>query len=99
MENKMLGKIEKAEFGMISDRDYLFGLIITLKSGATGVISDHVANMNIAENERIVEISKFTYNLLKDAKVTSVDKLVGVAVEITFNGNVLESFRILTEVL
>jgi hypothetical protein len=36
---------------------------------------------------------------LNDAKVNSVDRLKGVPVEATFDGNLLKEWRILTEVL
>jgi hypothetical protein len=36
---------------------------------------------------------------LKDAKVNSVDELKGKPVEVTFDGNMLKEWRILTEVL
>jgi hypothetical protein len=37
--------------------------------------------------------------ILTDAKVYSVDKLKGKPVELTFDGNMLKEWRILTEVL
>jgi hypothetical protein len=37
--------------------------------------------------------------LLKEAKVDSVEKLKGKPVEVTFDGNRLQEWRILTEVL
>lgn len=39
------------------------------------------------------------HELLKSAKVQEVSKLVGKPVEVTFDGNILKSWRILTEVL
>jgi hypothetical protein len=45
------------------------------------------------------EIMRYVSKLLKDAKVDSVDKLKGKPVEVTFDGNTLKEWRILTEVL
>jgi hypothetical protein len=42
---------------------------------------------------------RFVSKLLKEAKVNSVDKLKGIPVEVTFDGNILKDWRILTEVL
>jgi len=45
------------------------------------------------------ETMRFLSKLLKDAKVDSVDKLKGVPVEVSFDGNMLKEWRVLTEVL
>jgi hypothetical protein len=45
------------------------------------------------------EIMRYVSTLLKEAKVDSVDKLKGKPVEVTFEGNTLKEWRILTEVL
>jgi hypothetical protein len=42
---------------------------------------------------------RFLSKLLKEAKVDSVDQLKGKPVEVTFDGNLLSEWRILTEVL
>jgi hypothetical protein len=42
---------------------------------------------------------RYVSKLLKDAKVNSVDELKGKPVEVTFDGNMLKEWRILTEVL
>jgi hypothetical protein len=42
---------------------------------------------------------RYVSTLLKEAKVNSVDMLKGKPVEVTFDGNTLKSWRILTEVL
>jgi hypothetical protein len=42
---------------------------------------------------------RYVSKLLKDAKVSSVDELKGKPVEVTFDGNMLKEWRILTEVL
>jgi hypothetical protein len=42
---------------------------------------------------------RYVSKLLKDAKVDAVQKLQGIPVEVTFDGNLLKEWRILTEVL
>jgi len=109
MEKKVLGKIEQVEFGCVHDREYLFGLILCLKtSDSSGVVDMHVVNMsksmtsvewNTKQNEEIVKMVKFVNKLLKDAKIKTIDQLVNVPIEMIFSNNLLKSFRILTEVL
>jgi hypothetical protein len=108
---KILGKIEQVEFGKIWDRENLFGLILCLKtSDSSGVVYTNVVNMQKTRikdmpnwNEKrainLVEMNEFIYKLLNDAKVSTIDQLVNVPIEITFKNNLLKDFRILTEVL
>jgi hypothetical protein len=42
---------------------------------------------------------RYLSKLLKEAKVSSVYKLKGIPVEVTFDGNMLKEWRILKEVL
>lgn len=42
---------------------------------------------------------RFINNLLREAKKTEINQLVGVPVEVTFDGMMLRSWRVLTEVL
>ena len=106
-EIKVLGKIEQVEFGIIHDMPHLFGLTLCLAtSEASGVVEHIVANMKRAELSNdyteVVEINEEIYQLLNDAKVLTIDELVGVPIEMTFDKGFferLESFRILTEVL
>ena len=41
----------------------------------------------------------FTYDIIQQAGVDSVEKLKGIPVEVTLENNAFKSFRILTEVL
>jgi hypothetical protein len=50
-------------------------------------------------DKHYAEIMRFLSKLLKDAKVSSVDKLKGIPVEVTFDGNRLIEWNVLTEVL
>jgi hypothetical protein len=50
-------------------------------------------------DKQYAEIMRYLSKLLKEAKVDSVDKLKGVPIEATFDGNMLKEWRILTEVI
>jgi hypothetical protein len=90
----------------------MIGLHVTLGNGSWGV-GDSRANWDAeqikwsentkwSEQDRdagYAEIMRYVSKLLKDAKVDSVDKLKGKPVEVTFDGNQLKEWRILTEVL
>jgi len=112
---KVLGKITDAEFGFHSDRDFLFGLKLCFALGEGGGVCDglkYTLNMGKAckweskkkRQEATEWLCDFTYNLLQQAKVDSVSKLVGKPVELEMSGDGLagshfKDFRILTEVL
>ena len=109
---KRLGKIESVRFGLGGYQDACLGLSVTL--GTKGwVVGDFKGSWD-AESIKRTESTKWTEEerskgydetmrylskLLKDAKVDSVDKLKGVPVEVTFDGNTLKEWRILTEVI
>lgn len=106
MTNKRLGKIESAYIGTVHDQPFMFGLILSFSSDIWTVGSSHVMNMEgeceEAKRNACEKIMKEVYNLLKQAKVTTVGDLVGIPVEIEYQGthnNVFKSFRILKEVL
>ena len=109
---KKLGKIESVKFGLGGYQDSELGLTVTLSSGGWGV-SDFKGNWDTerikwsehckwTEEDRDIgysETMRYLSKLLKDSKVDSVDKLKGKPVEVTFDGNMLKEWRILTEVL
>jgi len=109
---KKLGKIESVSFGLGGYQGEMLGLHVTLGNGSWGV-GDTRANWDSeqikwtentqwTESQRDVhysEIMRYVSKLLKEAKVDSVDKLKGKPVEVTFDGNQLVEWRILTEVL
>jgi hypothetical protein len=109
---KKLGKIEEVRFGLGGYQGAMLGLHVTLGNGSWGV-GDSKANWGSeqikwtkntqwTESQRDVhysEIMRYVSKLLKEAKVDSVDKLKGKPVEVTFDGNQLVEWRILTEVL
>lgn len=109
---KKLGKIEDVRFGLGGYQGAMLGLHVTLGDGSWGV-GDSRANWDVeqikwtkntqwTEEDRdswYAEIMRYVSTLLMEAKVDSVDKLKGKPVEVTFDGNQLKSWRILTEVL
>ena len=109
MTGKFLGKITSAEYGMVPDYPFLFGLQLYFKLGdgsAIGCGSKYTINIGAAYNwtteERQCGITKSVdevHKILKDAKVNYVSQLVGKPVEVEIDGNTFKNFRILTEVL
>jgi hypothetical protein len=109
---KKLGKIQSVTFGIGGYQDAMIGLHVTLGNDGWGVGDSRSAwDAEIVKWEKYckwtesdrdkqyVEIMRYLSKLLKDAKVNSVDKLKGVPVEVTFDGNMLKEWRILTEVI
>lgn len=109
MIKKILGKITKAEYGMVSDYPFLFGLQLYFSLGdGTFVGCGGRYTVNIGEackwttEERQCGITKSVdeiHKILKDAKVNYISKLVDKPVEVTIENNTFKDFRILTEVL
>lgn len=105
---KMLGKISSAQFGTIPDRPYLMGLQLTFHFGDSGVgdggrytenISERCRFINTTRADAITAMVDKTADILKAANVNYVSELVNVPVEVTLEGDIFKSFRILTEVL
>ena len=105
MTEKLLGKIDFAEFGTYVDRPFLIGLQLGFSMGGTGVMDGGRYTVNISpkckwkpeeRNEAFVSVLEFVNNTLKDAKVNYVSDLIGKPVEVTIEDNVFKSFRILT---
>ena len=108
MEEKKLGKIISINFG----GNHYFGLHITF-GGDGWAVSDargpwNPINTQVTEYTRWTEedrsrifdeTSRFLAQILSDAKKEYVDQLKGIPVEVTFEGNLLKEWRILTEVL
>jgi hypothetical protein len=109
---KKLGKIQNVYFGIGGYQDAMLGLHVTLGGGSWGVgdgrfawdaeLIKHSNYSQWTEEDRdkhYAEILRYVSKLLNDAKVSSVDKLKGIPVEVTFDGNLLKEWRVLTEVL
>lgn len=107
MENKLLGKITRAEFGLNPDRLFLYGLELDFEMDGSGVctfktvnLSDNCKWESINDRMKALEANALEIEkILKDAKVNFVSQLKGKPVEVTLEGNMFKSFRILTEVL
>lgn len=115
--NTALGKIESASFGHGGYQDAMLGLHVTICGDGWGVgatksawdakmieCSEHAKWTEEDRSKQYAEIMRYVSELLAAAKVDSVDKLKGIPVETTFEGEhlagaKLESWRVLTEVL
>ena len=109
---KKLGKIQDVSFGLGGYQGAMIGIHVTLGNEGWSV-GDSRANWDVEQVECTEntqwkeedrdgwysEIMRYVSKLLKEAKVDSVDKLKGKPVEVTFEGNTLKEWRILTEVL
>lgn len=109
---KKLGKIESVKFGIGGYQDCQLGIHFTLSDGSWGVgdsktswdserikCSEHAKWTEDDRSQNYADIMRYVSKLLKDAKVESVEQLKGKPVEVTFDGNLLKEWRILTEVL
>ena len=109
MDKTELAKIISVEFGWGGYQDAQIGLSLTFEGDGTGCQtfigcwcappSEH-AKWN--ENDQTKELGKtarLIRDTLTDAKVQSVSQLLGKPVELTYEGNLLQSWRILTEVI
>lgn len=109
MTEKILGKIDFAEFGTIRDYPFLIGLQVGFKlADGCGIMDGGQYCVNIdkacrwEESERQQAITvriEDIYKILKDAKVNYVSELKGKPVEVEIEKNTFKSFRMLTEVL
>jgi len=107
-----LGKIEKVNFGIDGYQGSCLGLFVTISCGSICVMNnksmwdynlvEYTEDCKWTEDDRdkeAIDIMKYISNLLQDAKVLTVDELKGIPIEATFDGMILKSWRILTEVL
>lgn len=108
---KRLGKIESVRFGFGGYQDAMIGLSLEFSGNSwgcgtfVGTWSSHVkcdSHCKWTEEDRSRindETVKFIDKTLREAKVDDVHQLKGKPVEVELEGNVLKSWRILTEVL
>lgn len=110
MIRKELGKITAATFGLGGYQDCQIGFWLTLGGNGWGVNANHGSAWALdrderckwTEGERREALADSAWKLaetLKQAKKMRVQDLVGVPVEVTFEGNALKDWRVLTEVL
>lgn len=105
-----LGKLSKVKFGFGGYQDSQVGLSVTIDMVGSGVQDfigggwsfppDKYCKWTIQDQTNAYggTLRKVT-KLMKEAKVDDVSKLEGKPVEVTLDGNLLQSWRILTEVL
>lgn len=109
MTKKQLGRISSARFGFGGYQDAMIGLSLTFEGEGWGVShfdggwgisrSEHC---KWTEEDRIKSLGETVMNLkntLTEAKVQDVSDLIGAPVEVQFDGNTLQTWRILKEVL
>ncbi|MBD5128487.1 MAG: hypothetical protein HDT43_00960 [Ruminococcaceae bacterium] len=105
---KVLGKIDFAEYGTVKDHPFLIGIQLGFSMSGSGVMDGGKYTVNISsackwnEHSRegtITSTVEKVAEILKAAKVNYVSELVGKPVEITIDKNSFVDFRILTEVL
>lgn len=102
----MFGKIHTATF---IDTDGRLGFLFDLKGTGWGCgdfwgfwSTDHTPSCEWTPETRHIALGEACMRVQKlfvDARKRSLDQLVGMPVEATFEGNLLRSWRILSEVL
>lgn len=109
---KRLGKIEEVSFGHGGYQNAMIGLHFIFSGGSWGVghsddawdaemikWSEHCKWTEESRDKQYSDIVRRLSLYLKQAKVHNVNQLKGIPVEITFDGNIMKEWRILTEVL
>lgn len=106
---KELGKIRNVVLGLGGYQDAQIGIWFTFGGDGWGVSNGRgVWQGNPSSSAKwtmedklksMGEIMLYIEGLLKEAKVSDVNDLIGIPVEITFEGGKLDSWRILTEVI
>lgn len=111
MEDKRIGKIQQIHFGNGGYDDSMLGVSFTLGSdkdcwgvgdfkGTWGFVPDSHCKWTFEDQTKIWgDTVRYIGQLLKDAKVSEIQKLRGIPVEVIFKDNTLKSWRILTEVI
>jgi hypothetical protein len=110
--NKELGKIVSAKFGFGGYQEAMFGLSLEFRMGIAGgcgtfinggwnnsIKSDECKWTEPERSKMKVEMCDKIQKILTDAKVSSVDELVNVPVELVFEDGMLKDWRVLNEVL
>lgn len=104
-----LGKITSAKYGLGGCQGAQFGLSVSLGGEAWGVSdfwgfwadppSPHAKWSEHEQMDEYAQVAGRVRDLVKSAKVQHVGQLVGKPVQVMFEGQLLVSWRILTEVL
>lgn len=106
---KELGKISTVIFGKGGYQDAQFGIWLYFDMNGSGIGDGRgvwqgkpsaSAKWTMADKEKAMgKIMLYVEDLMSKAKVSKVEDLKGIPVEVTIDGSRFESFRILTEVL
>jgi hypothetical protein len=109
---KELGRIEKVSFGYGGYQDAMFGITFVLSfGGGMGVadfkgawsedikVGEHTKWSEEDRTRQNDETVRFINRIMREAKVTELNRLTGVPIEVTSEGMTLKSWRVLTEVL
>lgn len=106
---KELGKITRFDVGMGGYDDAMFGLSITFSFKNSGVQDfigtwahrpDKHHNWTLEDQSRMwADMCRGMIDTLRKAKVKTAAEMVGIPVEVTFEGDRLSSWRVLEEVL
>lgn len=109
MNEKRIGKITKATFGMGGYDDAMIGLAVSLGSSGWGVSdwrgpwamkpTEHCKWTAEDQVRQAGETVMWLNGILAAAKKQHVSELVGVPVEVEFDGSLLKSWRVLTEAI
>ena len=108
MTGTQLGKIQHVRLGSGGYQDACFGISFTLGGEGWGVQDfwgtwETRSDSAKYSEEEWKESHHKTYfrlmQLMKDAKVSDLNKLKDIPVECVFDGNLLKSWRVLKEVL
>jgi len=107
MAKTKLGKIASVRFGRCDDSPFLFGIFFELSFGCCGASFNESYNISpdckwSCEGEKqaaFMSMCEYVNGLLNDAKVNYVDELKGKPIEVTVENRMVQSFRILTEVI
>lgn len=108
---KRIGKIKKASFGHGGYQDACIGVSFDLGSdkdlwgvgdfwGAWATTRSDYCKWT--EADRLTQLGEAVMRLnatMRDANVDRVERLAGVPIEVTFDGNTLKEWRVLTEVI
>jgi len=106
---KEIGKIQKIKFGYGGYQDAMIGVSFTLGGESWGVsdfwgawAGERCESTQWSEQDRINtlgETSMRISKILDDSKKKDLNDMLNVPIECTFDGNLLKSWRILTEVI
>jgi hypothetical protein len=107
--NKVLGKISSVRFGSGGYQDAQFGIWFSFEGDGCGCgygrgvwqgdPSSH-ANWSMTDKQKVMgEVMLYIEKIMEQAKCSEVHELKGKPVELSFEGNRLADWRILTEVI